>query len=106
LKIGRNKKKKKKKDTETIRILTMYKMQHPKADTGKLFVRRKEGGTGLVQTEVTYKAETIDIAEYRNTKYKEAQIVNIVKTHESTLPNMNSTIKTAATVAGQLNQSN
>jgi len=55
---------------------------------------------------VTYRAEIIDIAEYLNTQYTEDQFVNIVKSHESNQPNMNSTLKVAAKVAKKLNQSN
>ena len=60
----------------------MYKMRHPKADIDRLYVKRKEGGRGLVQVEAAY------------TKYKEDQFVNIVKNHESTQPNMNSVLST------------
>ena len=35
----------------------MYKVHHPKADIDRLYVKRKEGGTGLVQVEAAYKAE-------------------------------------------------
>ena len=38
---------------------TMYKMHHPKADIDRLYVKRKEGGRGLVQVEAAYKAEII-----------------------------------------------
>jgi hypothetical protein len=57
----------------------------------KEYVKGKGGGRGLIQTEAAYKAEMINIAEYLNTKYKEDQFVNIVASHESTQPNMNST---------------
>jgi hypothetical protein len=40
------------------------------------------------------------------TKYVEDQYLNTVKSHESNLPNMNSTITAAANVATKLNQSN
>ena len=40
------------------------------------------------------------------TKYKKDQFLNIVKSHESNLPNMNSTIKAAENFAGELKQSN
>ena len=60
----------------------MYQMYHPKADIHTLYVKWKEGGEGLLQTEVTFKAELIYIVEYLNTKYKEDQLVNI-KSHES-----------------------
>jgi DNA-directed RNA polymerase subunit L len=38
------------------KILTMYKVHHPKADKDRLYVKRKEGGRGLVQVEAAYKA--------------------------------------------------
>jgi len=70
----------KKIDSKTIKMLTMYKMHHPKADIDRLYEESKEGGRGLVQVEAVYKAEIINIAEYLNTNYKEDQFVNIVKT--------------------------
>jgi len=71
-------------DRKTRKMLTLYKMHHPKADTDRLYVKREEGGTGLVQIEAARKAEIINIAEYLNTNYKEDQFVNIAKIHEST----------------------
>ena len=79
-------------------------MNHPKADIDTLYVKRKEGGRGLVQVEEAYKAEIINIAEYLNTNYKEDQIVNIVKNHESTQPNMNSVLKLATKFTEELSQ--
>jgi len=93
-------------DKKTRKMLTMYKMHHPKADIDRLYVKRKEGGRGLVQIEVVYKAELINIAEYLNTNYKGDQFLNIVKSHESTQPNMNSIIKTAAKFKEELSQPN
>ena len=61
-------------DRKTRKMLTMYKMHHPKADTDRLYVKRKEGGRGLVHLEAAYKAEIINIAEYLNTKYKRRPI--------------------------------
>ena len=85
----------KKIDWKTRKMLTMYKMHHPKADIDRLYVKRREGGRGLVQIEAACKAEIINIAEYLNTNYKEDQFVNIAKSHESPQTNMNSIIKTA-----------
>ena len=59
-------------------MLTVYKVHHPKAEIDRLYVKGKEGGRGLVQIEVAYKAEIINIVEYLNTNYKEDQFVNIV----------------------------
>ena len=93
-------------DRKTRKMLTMYKMHHPKADIDKLYVKRKEGGRELVQIEAAYKAEIINIAEYLNTNYKEDQFVNTVKSQESTQPNVNSKIKTAAKITEELSQPN
>ena len=85
-------------------MVTMYKMHHPKADTDRLYVKWKEGGRRLVQVEVAYKAEIINVVEYFNTNYKEDQFVNIVKNHESLQPNMNSVLKLATKIIEELIQ--
>jgi len=77
-------------------------MHRSKADINRLYIKRKEGGRGLVQIEAAYKAEIINIAEYLNTNYTEDQFVDIVKNHESTQPNMNSIIKTVAKITEEL----
>jgi hypothetical protein len=51
-------------DRKTRKILTMCKMYHPKADTERLYIKRKEEGRGLVQVEAAYKTEIITITEY------------------------------------------
>ena len=79
-------------------------MHHQKTDIDRLYVKRKDGGRGLVQVEAACKAEIINIAEYLNTKFKEDQFVNIVKVHESTQPNMNSILKSAAKIVEELSQ--
>ena len=80
-------------------------MHHPNADIDRLYVKRKGGGRGLLQTAVIHKAETINTAEYLNTKYTDL-FLNIVKSHETNQPNMNSTIKVTAKAAEELTQSN
>jgi len=45
-------------------MLTVYKMHHPKADKGRLYVKTNEGGRGLVQIVGACKAKIINIAEY------------------------------------------
>jgi hypothetical protein len=90
-------------DRKTRKMLTMCKVHHPKADIDRLYVKRKEGGRGLVQVETAYKAEILNIAEYLNTNYKEDQFLNVVN-RESTQPIMNSIIKPAAKITEELNQ--
>jgi hypothetical protein len=88
----------KKIDRKTRKMLTVYKVHHPKADIDRLYVKRKEGGRGLVQVEAVYKAE------YFNTNYNEDQFVNIVKNNESKQPNMNSVLKLATKIIKELSQ--
>jgi hypothetical protein len=96
----------KKIERKTRKMLTMYKMHHPKADIDRLYVKRKEGGRGLVQVEAAYKAEMINIAEYLNTNYIEDQFLNIVQNHESTQPNMNSILKSGTKILEEIIQPN
>ena len=65
-------------DRKTRKML-MYKMHHPKADTDRLYVKRKEGGKGLVQVEAAYKAEIINIAEHLNTSTKKTSLLTLLK---------------------------
>jgi hypothetical protein len=90
---------------KTRKVLTIYKMHHPKTVIDRLYVKRKGGGRSVLHIEATYEAEIINIAEYLNTKYTADQFVNIVKSHESNQPNTNLTIKVAVKVAEELNQS-
>jgi hypothetical protein len=57
----------------------MYTIPHPKADTDRQYRKSKERGKGLLLTEATCRAETINITKYLNTKYKEDQLGNIAK---------------------------
>jgi len=78
----------------------MYKVHHPKAETDRLYVKRKEGGRGLVQNEAAYKAEIIVL--HNTLTHKLDKFVNIVKSYESTQPTMNTIIKTAVKIAEEL----
>ena len=84
----------------------MHKMHYPKADIGRLYMKRKEEGRGLLQTEATNKAEIINTVEYLNTNYKEDYFVIIVKSYESSQPNINLTNKATTKFPEELNQSN
>jgi hypothetical protein len=96
----------KKIDRKTGKIVRMYKMHYPKGDIVRLYVKRKEGGRGLSQTEAAYDKEIIRIAEYLDKKYKEDQFVNIIKNHDSNERTMNSMVTTSAKIIDELSQSN
>jgi len=86
--------------------LVEEKCQEEKESDNNNTNNNNNNNKGLVQIEAAYKAEIINIAEYRNTNYKEEQFVNIVKNHENTKPNMNSIIKTATKITEELSQPN
>jgi hypothetical protein len=48
---------------ENKEVIIINKMHHPKADINRIYVEMKGGGRGLLQTEVTYKAEMVNIAD-------------------------------------------
>ena len=39
-------------------------MNHPKADVDRIYISRKEGGRGLIQSECTFKTTTIGLDTY------------------------------------------
>jgi hypothetical protein len=47
-------------------MLTMYKTHHPRSKIDRQYIKRKDGGRGLVKVEVAYKAEIINISKYLN----------------------------------------
>ncbi|CAH2011575.1 unnamed protein product [Acanthoscelides obtectus] len=51
-------------DRKTRKLLTLYGMLHPRADTDRLYVSRKEGGRGLQQVEAAYKSAILRISDY------------------------------------------
>ena len=48
-------------DTKIRKLLTCYKMHHPKADKDRLYLPGSEGDRSLLQTELTYKTTTIGL---------------------------------------------
>jgi hypothetical protein len=64
---------------KTRKILTTYKMHHPKAAMDGLYLKRKEGRRGLLQISVTYRAgnEYYTMSEY--TIYRRPVCINCLK---------------------------
>ena len=48
-------------DTKTRKLLTIFKMHHPKSDVDRLYLPRTEGGRGLIQLELSYKSTNIGL---------------------------------------------
>jgi hypothetical protein len=55
-------------DRKTRQMLTIHGQHHPRADTDRLYVPRKEGGRGLMRAEGAYTAETLNLVEYVESK--------------------------------------
>ena len=53
--------------TKIRKLLTCNRMHHPKADTERLYVPRREEGTGLMQLEMDFKTTTIGLPKYLST---------------------------------------
>ena len=68
-------------DTKIRKLLTCYKMHHPKADKDRLYLPRSEGGRSLIQTELTYKTTTIGLHKYLQTT--KDWMMELVRKHEN-----------------------
>ena len=55
-------------------------MLHPKADVGRLYIPRKDGGRGLIDVETTFKTATRGLDHYL--KHKEGQYPKQVLDHK------------------------
>lgn len=59
----------------------MNRMHHPKADVDRLYVKRSEGGRGLIQIENSYKLSTIGLGAYL--KDHQDCLLRLVYKHEN-----------------------
>ena len=67
-------------DQKTTKLLNIYGQHHPKADVDRLYVPRKQGGSGLMQIEAAHAVEITKLADYVNRK--EDPLVQAVRTHQ------------------------
>ena len=44
--------------------MTLNRIHHPKADVSRMYIPRKEGGTGIRNLEMAYKTTTIGLNIY------------------------------------------
>jgi len=51
-------------DQKTRKLLTSHHMHRPKADVDRLYLRRKNGGRGMIQLEMAYRTTTIAMSTY------------------------------------------
>ena len=68
-------------DKKIRKLLTCYKMHHPKADKDRLYLPRSEGGRSLIQTELTYKTATIGLHKYLQAT--KDWLMELVRKHEN-----------------------
>ena len=68
-------------DIKTRKLLTCNRAHHPKADVDRLYLKRSEGGRGLLQVEMNFKTTFIGQQKYlENTK---DWMMTCVRTHDS-----------------------
>ena len=68
-------------DTKIRKLLTCYKLHHPKADKDRLYLPRSVGGRSLIQTELTYKTTAIGLQKYLQTT--KDWMMELVRKHEN-----------------------
>ena len=51
-------------DTKTRKLLTIYRALHPQADVDRLYIRRADGGRGMISVEDTVDLETVSLHKY------------------------------------------
>ena len=68
-------------DTKIRKLLTCYKLHHPKAEKDRLYLPRSVGGRSLIQTELTYKTTTIGLHKYLQTT--KDWMMELVRKHEN-----------------------
>ena len=51
-------------DTKIRKLLTLNRMHHPKANVNRMYVLRKEGGRGMINLEICFKATSIGLNTY------------------------------------------
>lgn len=67
-------------DRKTRKLLTMYRMFHPRSDVDRLYVQRKHGGRGLIQLESSFKTAIVGLDCYL--ALKDETKLQMVKHHE------------------------
>ena len=58
----------KKMDTQIRKLITCHRMHHPRANIERLYIKRENGGRGIIQQELTNKITTIGLKKYLDTR--------------------------------------
>ena len=61
-------------DRRTRKLMAMHRTLHPKSDTARIYLSRKEGGIGIISIEDTVKLAILGLARYISTS-EEGQII-------------------------------
>ena len=68
-------------DSKIRKLLSTYRMHHPKADVDRMYLPRKEGGRGLIQLELTFETTMIGLDRYL--EITSDKMLKAVLTHEN-----------------------
>lgn len=69
-------------DRRTRKLLTMGGMHHPKADVDRLYIKRRNGGRGLIELQSAFEIAIVGLSDYLN--LEKDKFCRMVKAHEST----------------------
>lgn len=71
----------KKLDTKTRKLLNMYGMHHPKANVQRLYIKRQNGGRGLMEIKAAHENATVGLSEYL--RLRTDRLTEMVNNHEA-----------------------
>jgi len=75
------KKETEKMDQKTRKLLNIKEIQHPKADVNRLYIKRWNGGCGLVELESAYNAPTVSLS--KNIKQDKERPTRLVQAYDA-----------------------
>ena len=67
-------------DRKTRKILTMNGMHHPRADVDRLYIKRKDGGRGLLELQSLHQQSILSLAEYIRTE--DGRLIQMVRKND------------------------
>lgn len=86
-------------DRKTRKLLTMHGLHHPKADVERIYIKRSNGGRGLIELESAYNIAIVGLSDY--IKQGSDKFMKMVKKHEDNKPKCNSVTIIADVIRAQ-----
>lgn len=68
-------------DRRTRKLLTMHGMHHPRADADRIYIKRKNGGRGLIELQDAYETAVVGLGSY--IEKGNDSLMKLVRAHET-----------------------